>query len=176
MQPDRVFACARPAETRRPRRNGFRIARGRHFELLRFSNDPTATRAVTYRSLSASKFGHAESLPDRRFNPAGWVQFRAVLEFQPAATTVWWITVCSRSGSGHHHGRETHLARIGITAILKPFRWWGNEKRRIKRKVGYDSPEVRLAIPFPIGWLWIRAVNHTPAVHIATIREAGTLR
>ena len=28
---------------------------------------------------------------------------------------------------------------LGITALLKPFRWWSNEKRRIKRKVGYES-------------------------------------
>lgn len=33
---------------------------------------------------------------------------------------------------------------LGITALLKPFRWWGNEKRTIKRRVGYESAEGRL--------------------------------
>ncbi|HPM84662.1 MAG TPA: hypothetical protein PLF81_28350 [Candidatus Anammoximicrobium sp.] len=28
---------------------------------------------------------------------------------------------------------------LGIAAALKPFRWWTNAKRRIKRKVGYES-------------------------------------
>ncbi len=64
--------------------------------------------------------------------------------------------------------------KLGITAILRPFRWWGNEKRNIKRKLGYYSPEMKLArhvvphhtlaklaagivlvlgIPFALGWL-----------------------
>jgi hypothetical protein len=34
---------------------------------------------------------------------------------------------------------------LGITALLKPFRWWGNEKRKIKREAGYYSPEAKLA-------------------------------
>lgn len=33
---------------------------------------------------------------------------------------------------------------LGITAALKPFRWWTNTKRRIKRKVGYESEAGRL--------------------------------
>jgi hypothetical protein len=33
---------------------------------------------------------------------------------------------------------------LGITAALKPFRWWTNTKRRIKRKVGYESEAVRM--------------------------------
>jgi hypothetical protein len=37
---------------------------------------------------------------------------------------------------------------LGITAILKPFRWWGNEKRKIKRDVGYYSPEAKFARHF----------------------------
>jgi hypothetical protein len=63
---------------------------------------------------------------------------------------------------------------LGITAILKPFRWWGNEKRKIKREVGYYSPEAKfarhefphslgklfllvlmvLAVPFLLGWFF----------------------
>lgn len=34
--------------------------------------------------------------------------------------------------------------QLGITALLKPFRWWGNEKRKIKRAVGYESDAGRL--------------------------------
>ena len=34
---------------------------------------------------------------------------------------------------------------LGITALLRPFRWWGNEKRDIKRELGYYSPDARLA-------------------------------
>ncbi len=33
---------------------------------------------------------------------------------------------------------------LGITALLKPLRWWSNEKRRIKREVGYESEVGRL--------------------------------
>jgi hypothetical protein len=45
---------------------------------------------------------------------------------------------------------------LGITALLKPFRWWGNEKRKIKREVGYYSPEAKFArhvLPHSIGKL-----------------------
>ena len=34
---------------------------------------------------------------------------------------------------------------LGITALLRPFRWWGNEKRTLKRDVGYYSPDAKLA-------------------------------
>jgi len=71
---------------------------------------------------------------------------------------------------------------LGITALLKPFRWWGNEKRTIKRDLGYYSPEAKLArhvlphstdkllvvlllilaIPFAIGWFLSSAVS-TPS-------------
>jgi hypothetical protein len=33
---------------------------------------------------------------------------------------------------------------LGITALLKPFRFWTNEKRKIKREVGYESEAGRL--------------------------------
>ena len=33
---------------------------------------------------------------------------------------------------------------LGITALLKPLRWWPNEKRRIKRQIGYESEAGRL--------------------------------
>ena len=71
---------------------------------------------------------------------------------------------------------------LGITALLRPFRWWGNEKRDIKRELGYYSPDVQLArhvlphsghkllmlalivfgTPFLLGW-WLRAnVSNVP--------------
>ncbi len=78
---------------------------------------------------------------------------------------------------------------LGITEILKPFRWWGNEKRKIKRETGYYSPDVQLArhvlphsfsklillaallfgVPFALGWLSRSSSNQAappnPAVH-----------
>ena len=43
---------------------------------------------------------------------------------------------------------------FGITEMLKPFRWWGNEKRDIKRHAGYYSREgkfLRDGLPKPMG-------------------------
>jgi hypothetical protein len=45
---------------------------------------------------------------------------------------------------------------LGITAALKPFRAWGNAKRRFKRKIGYESEAGRLlrdGVPTPGGCL-----------------------
>jgi len=45
---------------------------------------------------------------------------------------------------------------LGITAALKPFRWWTNEKRRAKRSIGYESDvgrALRLGLPRPGGCL-----------------------
>lgn len=33
---------------------------------------------------------------------------------------------------------------LGITALLRPFRWWPNKKRQIKREIGYESDAGRL--------------------------------
>ncbi|MCY3017049.1 MAG: hypothetical protein NT171_20455 [Planctomycetota bacterium] len=47
---------------------------------------------------------------------------------------------------------------LGITGLLKPFRWWGNEKRRLKRAIGYESDTARLirnGLPRPAGCLVI---------------------
>ena len=47
---------------------------------------------------------------------------------------------------------------LGITALLKPFRWWGNEKRKIKRAVGYESDAGRMlrkGVPKPGGCLLV---------------------
>jgi hypothetical protein len=50
---------------------------------------------------------------------------------------------------------------LGITALLKPFRWWTNEKRKIKRAVGYESNAARLiryGLPRPGGCLVVIVV------------------
>lgn len=33
---------------------------------------------------------------------------------------------------------------LGITAAMKPFRFWTNTKRRFKRRIGYESEAGRL--------------------------------
>ena len=52
---------------------------------------------------------------------------------------------------------EKRLKRaLGITALLRPFRWWGNEKRDVKRDLGYYSPTAQLArhlLPHSLGKL-----------------------
>jgi hypothetical protein len=85
---------------------------------------------------------------------------------------------------------------LGITAIMKPFRWWGNEKRKIKREVGYYSPEAKfvrhflprsvvrlfllvvsvLTIAF-MTWVWNSVTTPaTPDHTAATVGEAHKLR
>jgi len=71
---------------------------------------------------------------------------------------------------------------LGITALLRPFRWWGNEKRKVKRELGYYSPGVTLArhvlphsftklamivlivfgVPFAIGWYMRSPITSQP--------------
>jgi hypothetical protein len=45
---------------------------------------------------------------------------------------------------------------LGITDALKPFRAWTNAKRRVKRKIGYESEAgriIRNGLPRPGGCL-----------------------
>jgi hypothetical protein len=45
---------------------------------------------------------------------------------------------------------------LGITALLKPFRWLTNQKRTVKRRIGYESPAGRIlrnGLPKPLGCL-----------------------
>jgi hypothetical protein len=45
---------------------------------------------------------------------------------------------------------------LGVTAAMKPFRWWTNQKRRFKQKIGYESETGRLirnGLPKPGGCL-----------------------
>jgi hypothetical protein len=66
---------------------------------------------------------------------------------------------------------EKKLKReLGITEILKPFRWWGNEKRKVKREVGYYSPEAKLArhvFPHSFGKLLLLVLLALGAVPVA---------
>ena len=92
---------------------------------------------------------------------------------------------------------EKRLKReLGITAILRPFRWWGNEKRKVKREIGYYSPEAKLArhilphsagkllllvllvlgIPFALGWFFKPVVNEAPAVNPTAASGSGRLQ
>lgn len=50
---------------------------------------------------------------------------------------------------------------LGITAFMKPYRWWTSTKRRIKRETGYKSPTGRLVrdgLPRPGGCLIVVVV------------------
>lgn len=47
---------------------------------------------------------------------------------------------------------------LGITTLLKPFRWWSNTRRTAKRRIGYESPSWRIArngVPRPSGCIAI---------------------
>ena len=59
---------------------------------------------------------------------------------------------------------------LGITAAMKPFRWWTNQKRRFKRKIGYESEAgrvVRNGLPRPGGclvvmmWMMVTTIGAT---------------
>jgi hypothetical protein len=50
----------------------------------------------------------------------------------------------------------------GITAAMKPFRFWTNTKRRFKRKIGYESEGGRLirnGLRRLVGGLWAVIIN-----------------
>ena len=56
--------------------------------------------------------------------------------------------------------------QLGITALLKPLRWWPNKKRQIKRQIGYESSAGRLirhGLPKPGGCLLVIVVCLTGA-------------
>jgi hypothetical protein len=51
---------------------------------------------------------------------------------------------------------------LGITEFMKPFRWWTNTKRKIKRDIGYESKTGRLirnGLPRPGGCLVVIVVG-----------------
>ena len=65
---------------------------------------------------------------------------------------------------------------LGITALLKPFRRWTNEKRKIKREVGYESDAGRLirnGLPRPGGCLVVLVVGTLIGVGVAWVSQIG---
>lgn len=51
---------------------------------------------------------------------------------------------------------------LGITALLAPFRWWPNQVRKAKRRLGWYSPLarlIRLGLPRPGGCLVLIAAG-----------------
>ena len=51
---------------------------------------------------------------------------------------------------------------LGITELMKPFRWWTNTKRSFKRKIGYESEAGRLirdGLPRPGGCLVVVVIG-----------------
>ena len=61
---------------------------------------------------------------------------------------------------------------LGITAALKPFRWWTNTKRRIKRNVGYESEAGRLirnGPPTPGGCLVVIGMVTGAGIAVGTV-------
>jgi len=61
---------------------------------------------------------------------------------------------------------------LGITALLKPFRWWPNQKRRLKREVGYYSENGRLirdGLPKPGGCLLVLGMVVTSGYMIVSL-------
>jgi hypothetical protein len=50
---------------------------------------------------------------------------------------------------------------LGLTALLRPLRWLPNQKRRLKRELGYETPAgrlLRLGLPKPAGCLLVLLV------------------
>jgi hypothetical protein len=45
---------------------------------------------------------------------------------------------------GLTRAKKRFKKQVGITAALKPFRWWTNYRRRCLRKLGYESELGRL--------------------------------
>ncbi len=61
---------------------------------------------------------------------------------------------------------------LGINKVMAPFRWWPNQKRRIKRKLGYESPLGRLArhgAPRPGGCVLLLAAGLAAVAAVAGI-------
>jgi hypothetical protein len=68
---------------------------------------------------------------------------------------------------------------LGITAAMKPFRFWTNAKRRFKRKVGYESEAGRLirnGLPRPGGCLVVvlAVLGVVAMAAVVMARQTGT--
>jgi hypothetical protein len=68
--------------------------------------------------------------------------------------------------SSQHKLLDKVKGDLGITAALKPLRFWTNQKRRLKRKVGYESDAGRLlrhGVPKPGGCLILFVIGAAAA-------------
>jgi hypothetical protein len=66
---------------------------------------------------------------------------------------------------------------LGITTLLKPVRWWPNQKRKFTRKIGYESAAGRLlrdGLPKPGGCLAV-FVGSIAIVGSVTLSRVATL-
>ena len=75
-----------------------------------------------------------------------WPQMKFFRHRRPSLKTVLGVT----------KAKKRLKKELGITALLKPFRWWGNTKRTAKRRIGYESTPWRIArngVPRPGGCL-----------------------
>ena len=62
---------------------------------------------------------------------------------------------------------------LGITEVMKPFRWWTNTMRRFKRKVGYESDAGRLirdGLPRPGGCLVVMVIVAVTGAAVMLVR------
>ncbi len=63
---------------------------------------------------------------------------------------------------------------LGITDAMKPFRWWANTKRKIKRDVGYESDAGRLirhGLPRPGGCLVVVMIAGVLAIAVVAMAK-----
>ncbi len=66
---------------------------------------------------------------------------------------------------------------LGITEAMKPFRWWTNTKRKIKRDISYESKAGRLirnGLPRPGGCLVVILVFATALAATITMASGDT--
>lgn len=58
---------------------------------------------------------------------------------------------------------------LGVNKIMAPFRWWPNQKRKLKRQLGYESPIgrlFRLGAPRPGGCAVLLAAGASSAIFV----------
>lgn len=73
-------------------------------------------------------------------------------------------------------GKKCIKKELGITDALKPFRAWTNAKRRLKRKIGYESEAGRLirnGLPRPGGSLVVVVVLVAAVAMTAGVLATG---
>ncbi len=77
-------------------------------------------------------FSSAKSLPHAIISSVKFFRYR-----RPSLKTLLGVTAA----------KKRIKKDLGITALLKPVRWWPNKKRQIKRKIGAHSRHQRIKKP-----------------------------